>query len=280
MAGFLEKLERACRTNQSLLCVGLDPVPERMPVPGIYEFNRQIIDATHDLVCAYKPNLAFYEAQGLEGLRALEKTLAAIPSHIPVIGDAKRGDIGPTAVAYAKAMYEVWGFDAATVNPYLGRDAVEPFLAYRDRGVFLVCRTSNPGAREFQDLISSPPFGGDPRPLYEWVALKAMTWNEAGNVGLVAGATYPDELTALRELCPDMPFLIPGLGAQGGDLERSVRNGADGRGLGAVLNVSRQVLYASADPGKFAAAARAVAQDIRGQMVQVLREMEAPWLSS
>ncbi len=280
MATFLEKLERACRTNQSLLCVGLDPVPERMPVSGIYEFNRQIIEATQDLVCAYKPNLAFYEAQGLEGLRALEKTLAAIPSHIPVIADAKRGDIGPTAVAYAKAMYEVWGFDAATVNPYLGRDAVEPFLAYHDRGVILVCRTSNPGAREFQDLVSSPPFGGDPRPLYEWVALKALTWNEAGNVGLVVGATYPDELTALRDLCPDLPFLIPGLGAQGGDLERSVRNGADSRGLGAILNVSRQVLYASADPGGFAAAARAVAQDIRGQMVQVLREMEAPWLSS
>ena len=280
MANFLDKLEKACRTNQSLLCVGLDPVPERMPVSDTYEFNRQIIEATQDLVCAYKPNLAFYEAQGIEGLRALEKTLAAIPGHIPVIGDAKRGDIGPTAEAYARAMYDMWGFDAATVNPYLGRDAVEPFLAYRDRGVFLLCRTSNPGAREFQDLVASPPFGGDPRPLYEWVAVRGATWNEAGNVGLVVGATYPDELAALRELCPDMPFLVPGVGAQGGDLERALRSGVDARGLGAIINASRQVLYASSDPKEFATAARSVAQQIRGQILQGLQEMGALWLSS
>ena len=280
MTAFLDKLDNACLANQSLLCVGLDPVPERMPVEDIYEFNRAIIEATQDLVCAYKPNLAFYEAQGMEGLRALAKTLECIPSHIPVIGDAKRGDIGPVAEAYAKAMFEVWGFDAVTVHPYLGRDAVEPFLAYRDRGVFLVCRTSNPSARELQDLAATPSFGGDTRPLYEWVATRASSWSEHGNIGLVTGATYPDELTALRQLCPDMPFLIPGVGAQGGDLEQSVKGGIDARGLGAIINASRQVLYASRDPGEFAGAARAVAQELRGQIVQALREVGAPWLSS
>ena len=280
MPTFLEKLDNACMTNQSLLCIGLDPVPERMPVQGIYEFNRAIIEATQDLVCAYKPNLGFYEAEGIEGLRALEKTLACIPSHIPVIGDAKRGDMGPTAEAYAKALFEVWGFDAATVNPYGGRDAVEPFLAYQDRGVLVWCRSSNPGARELQDLVVTPPFGGDAHPLYEWVAMRAVAWNEHGNVGLVVGATYPDELTTLRQLCPDMPFLIPGIGAQGGDLERSVKGGVDARGLGAIFNASRQVLYASNDPQTFAEAARAAAQELRGQVVRGLKEVGVSWLSS
>jgi orotidine-5'-phosphate decarboxylase len=181
-----------------------------MPRHDILEFNRGIIDATADLVCAYKPNLAFYEAFGLEGLVALEKTVKYIPEGIPVIGDAKRGDIGNTARRYAEALFSAFGFDAATLNPYLGYDSVEPFLEYPDKGVFILCRTSNPGALDFQALRC-----GDV-PLYEVVAQKAKEWDRYGNIGLVVGATYPEELRRIRQLCPQMPLLIPGLGAQGG----------------------------------------------------------------
>ena len=221
---FEEKLLSLARENQSLLCIGLGPDPSLMAVPDVYQFNKEIIDATSDLVCAYKPNLAFYEALGLEGLRALVKTLDSIPDHIPVIADGKRGDIGNTARAYAKALFEVLGFDAATVNPYLGYDSLEPFLDYTDRGIFILCRTSNPGARDIQELDC----GG--KPLFERVAEIARGWNLHHNVGLVVGATAPEELRRVRQLCPDMPFLIPGIGPQGGDLEASVKAGTDSHG--------------------------------------------------
>ena len=149
---FVDKLLAASRANKSLLCIGLDPDPDLMPDVSIFEFNEAIISATSDLVCAYKPNLAFYEALGIEGLEALLETIECIPEHIPIIGDAKRGDIGNTAKAYAKSLFDMFGFDAATVNPYLGFDAIEPFLNYEDKGVFILCRTSNPGAKDFQDL--------------------------------------------------------------------------------------------------------------------------------
>ncbi len=263
MASFLEKLLAAQRRNESLLCVGLDPDPALMPEATVAEFNRAIIEATRDLVCAYKPNLAFYEAMGIDGWRALRETLDAIPKDIPVIGDAKRGDIANTARAYAKAMYEVWGFDAATVNPYLGRDAIEPFVAYRDRGVLIVCRTSNPGGADLQALSVSD--GGPPRPLYERVAALAREMNGAGNVGLVVGATAPVELLRVREICPDMPILIPGVGAQQGDVEAAVRAGVDRNGRLAIVNASRQVLYGSRGPD-FAEAARRAAQGLRDAM--------------
>src|SRR3990170_7806789 len=202
--GFREKLEKAQEKNRSLLCIGLDPQPELMPIKDVAGFGRAIIEATSDLVSAYKPNLAFYEALGLEGLRALEKTLSFIPPSIPVIGDAKRGDVGHSALAYARALFEVWGFDAATVNPYLGYDSLEPFLEYKERGVFILARTSNPGAGDFQELS----FQGVP--LYQQVALKARGWNRYGNTGLVAGATFPEGLRKLRQLCPDMLLHIPG----------------------------------------------------------------------
>ena len=193
----MEKLLKAARTNESLLCIGLDPDPELMPAGmGVLEFNRAIVDATSDLVCAYKPNLAFYEALGTEGLRALEKTVTYIPDAIPVIGDAKRGDIGSTARAYARALFETLGFDAATVNPYLGYDSLEPFIEYRGKGVFILCRTSNAGSVDFQDLVlsgKSAGVEGGERPLFEVVALRAREWNAPGNVGLVVGATYPEE---------------------------------------------------------------------------------------
>jgi orotidine-5'-phosphate decarboxylase len=256
---FTDKLLDASRKNNSWLCIGLDPDPELVPATDVLRFNKAIIEATSDLVCAYKPNLAFYEALGAEGLAILQKTVEHIPSDTPVIGDAKRGDIGNTAKAYAKALFSVLGFDAATVNPYLGYDSVEPFINYQDRGVFILCRTSNKGATDFQSLRT------DGLPLYEVVAQKAKEWDVHGNVGLVVGATYPEELKRVRSICPDMPLLIPGVGAQGGDLASAVGYGVDAKGENAIINVSRQILRASR--GKdFAQAARNTAERIRNQI--------------
>ncbi len=258
---FGERLSRAARANSSLVCVGLDPDPQLMPVKDVLAFNKAIIDATQDLVCAYKPNLAFYEALGLEGWRALAGTVAHVGGKVPVIADAKRGDIGNTAKAYARALFETLGFDASTVNPYLGRDAMEPFLEYADKGIIILCRTSNPGSADFQSLTVTNG-QGQGRPLFEVVAQKATEWDQKRNVGLVVGATFPQELKRVRELCPDMPILIPGVGAQGGDLEASVRWGCDSRGEGAIINSSRAILYASKGPD-FAEAARKATLDLR-----------------
>jgi orotidine-5'-phosphate decarboxylase len=254
---FVSRLLDASRRNRSLLCVGLDPDPSKLPVKDVFEFNRAIIDATSDLVCCYKPNLAFYEAMGIRGLQALKKTVAYIPRDIPVIGDAKRGDIGNTAVAYARALFDYYKFDAVTVNPYLGYDSVKPFLDYRNKGIFVLCRTSNSSASDFQDLVDN--FG---MKFYQSVALRAGDWNKGGNVGLVVGATYPEELKEIRKLCPDMPLLIPGIGAQGGDLELSVRYGVNASGEKAIISATRQVIYASQGPG-YAQAARQAARELR-----------------
>jgi orotidine-5'-phosphate decarboxylase len=254
---FIDKLQSAARRNKSLLCVGLDPDPTLMPEADLLDFNKAIIDNTADLVCAYKPNLAFYEVLGIDGIKVLQKTINHIPDFIPVIGDGKRGDIGNTAKVYAKALFETFGFDAATINPYLGYDSVKPFLEYKDKGIFILCRTSNPGAVDFQNLVDVQG-----TPLYETVARKAREWDTGGNIGLVVGATYPNELRAIRQLCPEMPILIPGIGTQGGDLASAVRNGMDARGEKAIIAASRQVLYAS--KGKdFAKAARQIAQGLR-----------------
>jgi len=261
---FIEKLTKASQKNKSLLCIGLDPDPERMPDKvSIFEFNKAIVEATADLVCAYKLNLAFYEALGNEGLDALKQTVNCIPDEIPAIGDAKRGDIGNTARAYARSIFDNFNFDATTVNPYLGFDSVEPFIQYRERGVFILCRTSNAGAGDFQDLHAE--LDGSYRPLFEIVALKVSQWNKYGNLGLVIGATYPEELKLIRQSHPDMPLLIPGIGAQGGDLASAVRYGVDSRGERAIINSSRQIIYAS--PGKdFAQAARRAATELREQI--------------
>jgi len=258
---FLEKLLRAARSNRSLLCIGLDPDPELMPKVDVFQFNRAIIDATSDLVCAYKPNLAFYEALGIEGLKALERTVAYIPKGIPIIGDAKRGDIGSTARAYARALFETLGFDAATVNPYLGYDSLEPFMEYKGKGVFILCRTSNVGSADFQAL----PVSQTGTPLFEIVAQRAREWNLYGNLGLVVGATYPEELRRVRQICPEMPLLIPGIGAQGGDLASAVRYGVDAKGEKAIISSSRQIIYASRGED-FAAAAREAALNLRDQI--------------
>jgi orotidine-5'-phosphate decarboxylase len=265
---FVDKLLAASRTNKSLLCIGLDPDPDLMPDVSIFEFNQAIITATSDLVCAYKPNLAFYEAQGVEGMEALLETIECIPEHIPVIGDAKRGDIGNTAKAYAKGLFDIFGFDAVTINPYLGFDSIDPFLKYTDKGIFILCRTSNPGAKDFQDFANS-----DGIHLYELVARKASEWNIHENIGLVVGATYPDELKEIRQICPTMPLLIPGVGSQGGDLTQAIKDGVDVHGEKAIINVSRQVLYASRN-SDFAEAARRTAQELVARINDVTSQLK------
>ena len=261
---FTTKLHKAMERNRSMVCVGLDPDPGRIPEGvSVSDFNREIISATSDLVCAYKPNLAFYEALGEEGYDALRQTLKHIPENIPVIADAKRSDIGNTAAAYARAIFDNLGFDASTLNPYLGFDSIEPFTLYQDRGIFILCRTSNPGATDFQDLQCR--YGKDHLPLYQIVALKASEWNTHGNIGLVVGATYPGELGIIRKAHPDMLFLVPGIGSQGGDIAQAVHHGANAQGKGIVINSSRQILYASR--GKdFAAAARSAAETLRTEI--------------
>lgn len=257
---FREKLARATERNRSLLCVGLDPDRDRLAGKDVAQYLCAIVEATRDVVCAYKPNLAFYEQLGETGYAALRAVLRAIPDDIPTIADAKRGDVGHTASAYARAIFDELGFDAATVNPYLGGDSVEPFIERADRGVLIVCRTSNPGARDLQDLRVATNAGT--RPLYQAVAELAKGWNTYGNIGLVTGATYPDEMRELRELCPEMPFLVPGVGAQEGELGRAVRAGLDERGGGLIINASRSILYAS-DGADFAQAARRAAEALR-----------------
>ncbi len=278
MPSYLERLERAAAVNRSLVCVGLDPEPSRLPVTDTLEFNRAIIDATRDLVCAYKPNLSFYEAMGLPGLQTLASTIDYIRQAAPavlLIGDAKRGDVGPSAAAYARAMFQAWDFDAVTVNPWGGADAVLPFLEDETRGVFLWCRGSNPGAADLQDLTVQSPYGQIP--VYEHLAQAARDWNQRGNLGLVVGATVPEQLAAIRKTCPDLPLLIPGVGAQGGDLAASVRNGTDHRGRRAIINASRSIIYASAGPD-YAPAARRAAAHLRDAINALLDAEGKGWL--
>ena len=274
MTSFVQKLDAACEANRSLLCVGLDPDPQLMPVSDIYSFNRAIIDATHDLVCAFKPNLAFYEAQGLEGLQALSRTIdhiRRVNPDVAVIGDAKRGDMDRVSAAYATAMFEQWGLDGVTVHGYMGRESVEPFLGYEGRGAFVLCRTSNPGAGEFQDIEDC---GG--LPLYQRVAHTVGSWSANGSVGLVVGATYPDELSAVREICPSLPILIPGVGSQAGDLRQAVMNGTDASGRRAVINASRSVIYAGSGPD-YAEAARREATRLRDAINDILDSEGLGW---
>jgi orotidine-5'-phosphate decarboxylase len=276
MQTFVEKLIDCSKKNDSLVCVGLDfdlklaPPGTQPTTASILAFNQAIIEATRDLVCAYKPNFAFYEALGLEGIEALRLTVSAVPDGIPVIADAKRGDIGNTAQAYASALFDYFGFDAITINPYLGGDAVQPFLEYRDKGVICLCKTSNPGAGDFQDLIVTNKDGFQ-EPLYMAVARRIADWNLHGNCGLVVGATYPEELRAVREIVPEMPILIPGIGAQAGDLELAVKHGVDANGELAIINSARQIIYASRG-SDFADAARNAAEKLRDAINQARRK--------
>ncbi len=278
MSEFVDRLYSASRGSESLVCVGLDPDPELMPVSDVYEFNRAVVDATRDVVCAYKPNFPFYEALGLPGLKALERTVEHIRKVAPdalLIADCKRGDIGSTNTMYARALFDTWGFDAATVNAWGGSDSMEPYLEYRDHGVIVWCRSSNPGAAEFQDVPVA--FEGGHIPLYEWMAVKLAEWNEAGNVGVVAGATHPNELGKVRERCPGMPMLVPGVGAQGGDLEASLVHGLDADIPNLMISSSRGITYASRDPETFAEAARRAALELRDSINNVLASQGRAW---
>jgi orotidine-5'-phosphate decarboxylase len=265
---FFEDLRARIETVDSVVSVGLDPDPARLPeavadhdLPR-WAFNRRIIDATHEHAACYKPNAAFYEDP--DGWRALRETLAyAEGKGVPVLLDAKRADIGNTARQYAKLLDDRGGglaADAITVNPYLGRDSLEPFLDRTEKGVFVLARTSNPGATDFQNL----EVGNDKR-LYEYVAQRAAEWNEHGNVGLVVGATAPEELKRLRGLVPDLPFLVPGIGAQGGDAEAAVEFGlADGVGL---INSSRGIIFAGESSNQeFAKAAGEAARRLKRRL--------------
>ncbi len=260
---FRQRLRDASERNNSLLCVGLDPDPAEMNGRDVADFCIAIIDATIDLVSAYKPNLSFYEAHGSAGYAALEKIVDHVNGRVPVLGDAKRNDIGNSARFYAKGLFETMGFDAITVNPFLGRDSLQPFLDYEDKGVFILCRTSNPGGADIQELNAA--YDSATMPLYEAVAHMSNSWDTNGNIGLVTGATYPSEAKRIREICPDMPFLVPGVGTQGGELEAALSATLDAGGGGVLVNSSRGILYASKGPD-FADSARAAAENLRTQI--------------
>ncbi len=269
---YLEKLKAAQERNNSWLCIGLDPDPVRLRVDAtkwdepVLPFNKAIIKATADLVCAYKPNLGFYLQWGAAGVIALERTIAYIPDHIPVILDCKTGDIGHTQAAWAAGLFDEWGVDAITVNPYVGAEAVLPMIKNRpDKAVYILARTSNPSATQFQ---------GDLRQgegLSAAVLRQSQSWETAGHKGYVVGATYPQELQMARELAPEANFLIPGIGAQGGDLETAVHYGPDAA-AGPVISASRSILYASVKMD-FAEAARTAAQQTRALINQMRKQV-------
>lgn len=265
---FADKLDARIEAANSLVCVGLDPVTEKLPegfdgsVDSVVEFCVALIEATKDYAAAYKPNLAFYMALGLEGLDALQRVHETIPDDIPVILDGKLNDMGDTARAYAKAVFDIMDFDALTVAPYLGEDALEPYLSRPGRGVIVLAKTSNPGSGDLQDLELA---SGDP--LYLHVADRCREWDAAypADVGMVVGATYPDQLATVRERCPDQVILLPGLGAQGGDTAASVRAGMAANGGRLICSASRSIMYADSGTG-FAEAAANAARDLRDEI--------------
>jgi orotidine-5'-phosphate decarboxylase len=262
-----EKLTTVVSENNSLLCVGLDSDADKIPKfllqtsqNPLIDFNKAIVDATKDLVCAYKLNMAFYEVAGRNGFEALEKTIEFIPKNILVILDGKRNDIGNTAKKYAQSLFETLKADAVTINPYLGRDGVGPFLEYKEKCSFILCRTSNPSAGDFQDLLVSST------PVYQMVARKIREWNFNQNCGAVVGATYPEELQTVRSILgEDIPILIPGVGKQGGDVEKTVRNGTNALGEMAVINSSREIIFAG-NQEDFAQEARNKAMSVRDEI--------------
>ena len=259
------------KKKQSYLCVGLDTDPQKIPAhlrsseDPVFEFNKQIIDATHEYCIAYKPNIAFYEAQGPRGWHSLKKTLDYIPPGIFTIADAKRGDIGNTSALYARAYFQEMDFDAVTVAPYMGADSVKPFLEFENKWVILLAHTSNPGSEDFQ-LMESRTSG---RKLYEEVISRAMTWGTTENLMYVVGATQSEKMAGIRKLAPDHFFLVPGIGAQGGDLSQVSKAGMNSR-CGLLVNAARSIIYASSDQDFRNAAARE-AKKIQEHMQQLLQ---------
>lgn len=263
---FFAKLKGRQRKTKSLVCVGLDTDIDKIPKhllqskDPVFAFNKAIIDNTKGSASTYKLNIAFYEAMGLEGLASMKKTVDYLHSmKIPVIVDAKRNDIGNTAEAYAKAIFDYFEFDAMTVNPYMGGDSVGPFLKYKDKGVIILARTSNPGGADFQNLDC------EGMPLYQRVVEKAKEWDQNKNIALVVGATVPEELKIIRNIVPEMTFLVPGIGPQGGDIEKTVTNGIRKDGLGLIMVSARGIIYAS-DGDDFAEAAQKVTIELRDEI--------------
>jgi len=264
---FIEQLSAAWQRNDSLLCVGLDPDPNKLPLSltgaggAIFSFCKEIVDATADLVCAFKPQIAYFHSQRAEDqLEQLIHYIHDAHPDVPVILDAKRGDIGATAEHYAIEAFERYNADAVTVSPYMGFDSMQPYLAHPGRGVIVLCRTSNPGGSDVQFL----DVGG--KPLYQVVAEAARDrWNTNGQMGLVVGATFPNEIAKVRQIVGDMPLLIPGIGAQGGEIEATVKAGRTADGTGMMINSSRAILYASGEKD-FAAEARKAAQRTRDEI--------------
>ena len=269
-SNFRARFEAAARQHHSLLCVGLDPDPTRIPAGvSMREFLTAIVDATADVACCYKPNIAFFEPDLEEGMATLKAVIDAIHAHdLAVILDAKRGDIGNTAAAYARAAFESLGADAITLSPYLGLDSLEPFLAYEGKTAFLLCRTTNPGARDLQDLQIGEAAGAPMEPLYARVARLANEWDAhardmGSSIGLVVGATYPQEAAEIRAISPDLPFLMPGVGAQQAEIDEAVQGAMDTKRAGIIVNASRAVLYPAAPDGRWADASRAAAEALR-----------------
>ncbi len=274
---FVKKLENKWNENK-FVCVGLDPVKEKLPTSitkkykaideQYFQFNKALIDSTHDLVAAYKPQIAHYEEQGLEGWIALEKTINYLHKKypdIPTIIDAKRADIGSTNDSYAKAFFDKLGFDAITVNPYFGKEALKSFLDYKDHGIIILVRTSNPGAWEFQDIKNQKGV-----PLYMIIAKNvSKNWNTNGNCAIVVGATYPKELASIRKAVGDIPILIPGIGAQGGDIEKTVKAGKNSKNQGMIIHSSRAIIFASSETD-FAQVARQKTIELNEEIIKYL----------
>jgi orotidine-5'-phosphate decarboxylase len=292
MESFVDRLRTACDATESLVCVGLDVNPDKIPdsvfagdrenprhrARACVKFNKAIVDATRDLVCAYKPNLAFYEAEGVYGILALQNTIKYIRQVAPkavIIGDSKMGDIGETATAYAKAMFDVLQVDAVTINAWGGQDTAAPWFEKPERGAFIWCRGSNPGSSDFQDLKVYDEEGPLER-LYVRMARVSQDWTVHNNLGLVMGATAPHQIAKARKSCPDVPFLIPGVGAQNGDLEAAIRNGVNADGRMAIINSSRDIIYAS-DGNDYADAARLRVLELREQINRTPDEMGRGW---
>jgi orotidine-5'-phosphate decarboxylase len=265
---FQQKLDAIVEKNNSLVCVGLDSDEAKLSSSIVgndkqFQFNKAIIDATHDMVCAYKPNTAFYEGNGSEGVAALKKTcdyLKETYPEIPIIVDAKRGDIGNTNDGYMKYVFGYLGADAVTLHPYMGKESLKPFLEMKEKGIMILCRTSNPGAGEFQDLVING------KSLYQIVAERlAKDWNYNGNCCAIVGATFPAELEIVRRIVGNMPILIPGVGAQGGDVEKTVKAGTDSKGKNAIINAGRSIIFASTGMD-FAQVARIEAEKLKNNI--------------
>ena len=273
MSVFQEKLKMSVNASNSLLCVGLDPDPNRMPIKNVFEFCVGLVDGTAEYSGAFKPNLGFFEALGIDGLTTLKRIVEYIHERYPgklVIGDGKRGDIDSTSSRYATALFEFWDFDAVTVNAYGGRDSIQPFLNYEDRGVFVWCKSSNPDGGQFQGKRSQP---GAELALFERMAEMSTGWNENGNLGLVVGATYPAELEKVRELAPSIPILVPGVGSQQGDLARSLRAGMENGFANILISSSRSINYASVEAKNFSQAAGKAAKTLRDEINAVLSDI-------